>query len=302
MMNYVYIILIIIFFIFFYIFKKEYDKNKNINKFVNKLFPESKSILWLYWEGVMPDYIKMCRETIYKHCSSSFEIIFLNNENINIYLPELNDKKLDFSKLKIAQKVDYYRIALLYNYGGLYMDMDIIVLKDLKDIIKKLDKYDFVGFGCTGYKCKYGYGNPSNWLLVSKPKTILMKNILNEYEKKLEEFNKTDNKNLKKNYFDFGKYIIWKELDILIKEGYEYYHYPNTVDGTRDKNGEWVTMSRLFSNKYIDYDKPNDLFMVVLYNSDLDDFDKTCRQKTKDELLKQDINFTKYYKKSMLIR
>ena len=57
------------------------------------------------------------------------------------------------------------------------MDMDILVLKDLSQIIDKLQKYDFVGFGCTGYKCKYGYGKPSNWLLASKPKTKLMENI-----------------------------------------------------------------------------------------------------------------------------
>lgn len=41
--------------------------------------------------------------------------------------------------------------------------------------------------------------------------------------------------------------------------------------------------------------------LVVLYNSDLDDFDKSFRTKTKEELLNYNINFIKYYKRSMNI-
>jgi hypothetical protein len=278
---------------------KQYKKNNIAEILLNSITTKDIPILWLYWEGEMPDYIKMCKETIYRHCSNSFEIIFLNDKNIDSYLPELKEKNLDFSNLKIAQKVDYYRILLLYKYGGLYMDMDILVLKDLSEITDKLNKYDFVGFGCTGYKCKYGYGKPSNWLLASKPNTILFKNILQSYENKLYEFNKLNKKSDKSTYFDFGKNLIWEELDKLINGGYKYYHYPNTVDGTRDKDGMWVTMGRLFSKEYIKYDNPEDLLMVVLYNSDLDDFDKKYRIMTKEELIKLDINFSKQYKKSV---
>ena len=302
-------IIIIILFLSWYIYFNKSKKNipdpisdPIINKLLSSLLDKPLPILWLYWEGEkMPEYIKMCKDTIYKHCSKSFEIIFLDDKKIDIYLPEIKDKKLDFSNLQIAQKVDYYRIALLYNYGGLYMDMDILVLKDLSEIVDKLDKYDFVGFGCTGYKCKYGYGKPSNWLLASKPKTDLMKNILVNYENKLEEFNKLNKKSDKSTYFDFGKNLIWEELDKKIINGYTYYHYPNTVDGTRDIDGMWVTMGRLFSTEKIIYDDPKDLLMVVLYNSDLDDFDKSYRNMTKSELLKLNINFSKIYKQSMLI-
>ncbi len=305
--------ILIIILLFWYIYLNKCGKNKNTDKITIKSnninIPNilntkdiKKPILWLYWEGYMPDYIKMCKNTIYKHCSKSFEIIFLDNKKIDIYLPELKEKKLDFSNLKIAQKVDYYRILLLYKYGGLYMDMDILVLKDLSEIIGKLEKHDFVGFGCTGYKCKYGYGKPSNWLLASKPKTKLMKNILINYENKLEQFNKNKLNSKDIGYFDFGKNLIWEELDKLIQDGYTYYHYPNTVDGTRDEKGMWVTMRRLFSTEEIIYDNPKDLLMVVLYNSDLDDFDKSYRTKTKIELLNLDINFSKIYKQSMLIK
>ena len=51
-------------------------------------------------------------------------------------------------------------MLLLYKYGGLYVDADTIVLRDPIEIIHKLQKYDFVGFGCTGNRCNYGYGKP----------------------------------------------------------------------------------------------------------------------------------------------
>ena len=176
--------------------------------------------------------------------------------------------------------------------------MDILVMKDLSEITDKLKRYDFVGFGCTGARCKYGYGKPSNGILASRKNTALMKNILDTYEKKINHINLNKIKDV--GYFDLGKYIIWEELDKLFKNGYSYHHYPNTVDGTRDKNGEWVTMSRLFSDGNIEYDYPDDLLMVVLYNSDLDDFDKKYRKMTKEELLKTNINFVNYYNKSKL--
>lgn len=271
---------------------------KNNNR--TKLNEITKPYLWLYWEGNMPAYIEMCIETIYKHCSKSFNIVFLSKDNIDDWLPELEEKKLDFTKLKIAQRVDFYRILLLYKYGGLYMDADIIAMRDPIEIMDKLNSYDFVGFGCTGNVCKYGYKYPSNWLLASRSNTKLMKNILISYEEKLNEINNNKKENKDINYFDFGKHLIWKELHKLIdEENYTYYHYENKFDGTRDNMGHWVTMRRLFSNEKIVYEDESNLMLVVLYNSDLDDFDKSFRTKSKEELLNYNINFTKFYKKSL---
>jgi hypothetical protein len=302
------LIIVILGCIYYYFNNKSSNTNKQIK---NKQIKNKQSIneqnikpnLFLYWEGYMPSYISMCKETIYKHTSESFNIIFLNDKNINYYLPEIQLNKLDFSKLKIAQKVDYYRILLLYKYGGLYMDIDILCMRNPIEIIMKLnDNIDFVGFGCTGNICKYGYGKPSNGIMASKPNTQLMKNILTNYEMKLREINKKNITNKDINYFEFGKFIIWEELDNLIKNNnYKYFHYSNTFDGTRDINGKWVTMSRLFSKEKITYDDESNLLFVVLYNSELDNFDLSYRDKTKEDILNLDINFTNYYKKSILI-
>jgi hypothetical protein len=264
----------------------------------NKVITTPKPYLWYYWEDTnkkRPEYIDLCIDSMYKYCSNSFNIIHLNNNNIDKYLPELKIDKMDFSRLKIAQKVDFYRILLMYKYGGIYIDVDVLVLKDLISIYDKLKDYDFVGFGCTGNICKNGFGKPSNWLLCSRPNTKLMKNILNRYNLKLNEINKVNNFNF--NYHDFGKLLIWDELKELIeRENYTYYHYSNLYDGTRDINGKWVNMSRLFSVENIIYDKPNDLLFIVLYNSNATEDIKNL---TKNELLNSNYFISKYFRQSI---
>ena len=262
---------------------------KNKENYENVTY-KTKPKLWLYWENEMPTYIKLCIKSIYRHCSQSFDIIQLDEKKIYDYLPELYDKKFDFSNLLIAQKVDYYRIFLLYKYGGLYLDSDTLVLRDPIEIINKLDEYDFVGLGCTGIKCNYGYGKPSNGILASRKKGKLVGNVLNNIEDKLGK-SKT-----KFQYFDLGKYIIWEELDKLFKtENYKYYHYSNDYDGTRDVDGKWINLKVLFSNEKIIYRYPDKMIFIVLYNSGMDKY----KNMTEEELINSDLNISKFIKKSL---
>lgn len=283
--------MIIIVIIFLFIILRSCCNNKYIyDNFTNV---NNKPILWVYWENkdgtITPDYIKLCFETIEKHCSKSFNIIKLNNLNINKYLPEVIN--YDLSNLLIAQKVDFYRVYLLYKYGGLYIDADTLVLRDPIEIIHKLDEYDFVGFGCTGDICSYGYGRPSNGIMASKAQGILISRVLKNLKNKL----KLDNNN-EWNYFDLGKYIIWQELEKLsIYENYKYYHYSNHYDGTRDKFGHWIETQYLFSNIPIEYKNVDDLLFIVLYNSQMDDI----RYKSREYLLNSDCNISHFFRKSL---
>lgn len=262
-------------------FALDYDMNK-------------KPYLWVFWDGFEPEYIKLCYKTLVKHCSNSFNIVRLNQTNIYDYLPELKDKNMvgDMSKLIIQHKVDIYRIMLLYKYGGLYLDADIIVLKDLSTIMDKLKKYDFVGFGCNGFPCTKFYGNPSNWMLCSRPNTMLMGNILTR------QLNKVKN-NEKIEYHDIGKILIWEELDKLItKQDYEYYHYNPKFDGSRDINGDWISSDIVFSNKKIEYKNENDMLVFVFYNSSIPD-GINLKNMSEKELLSKDWNYTKFIKKAL---
>jgi len=273
---------------------KTYDHIQHIN--VNKIeFPieynkDEKPYLWQYWDGFKSSFIKLSMQTVDKQCYESFNIVRLNKDNIYDYLPEMKEYEEKIKNLLIAQKVDIYRIMLLYKYGGLYLDADTIVLRNPIEIIDKLKKYDFVGFGCTGIKCKYGYGKPSNWVLAARPHSILMANILK---------NQLETVNSKKtyDYHDLGKLVIWKELESLINNHkYEYYHYPNKIDGSRDKNGNWITSDLSFSNNKIDYDDEDNMMFFIYYNSDLSE---NIKKISKSDLLSKDWNITKFIKKGL---
>lgn len=251
---------------------------------------DKKPFLWQYWDGPMSSFIKLSMKSVDKHCSESFQIVRLNKDNIYNYLPEMKEYEDKMKNLLIAQKVDIYRIMLLYKYGGIYLDADTIVLRDPIEIINKLKKYDFVGFGCTPEKCIYGYGKPSNWILASRPTSILMAKILRNQLEQLDNKNSFD-------YHDLGKLVIWKELDNLINNHkYEYFHYPNKVDGSRDRNGNWITTEMAFSNKKLDYEDESNMMFFVYYNSHLDEETKKISE---DDLMSKNWNITKFLKRGL---
>lgn len=268
---------------------KHFDLDYNVN---------DKPYLWRYWDNKndneTPAYIQLCMETVNSVCSKSFNIVTLNKHNILEYLPELKEFNLieKVDKLIIAHKVDLYRIMLLYKYGGIYMDADIIALKDPIDIINRLDNHEVVGFGCTGVKCNYGYSQPSNWIIASRPTSILMGRVLRRLINKLETQDTFD-------YHDLGKLIIWEEIaNLKESDDYIYYHYPNKVDGSRDIDGNWITSAIAFSNQEINYEDEEGMLFFVIYNSEIPD---SIKKMSRSELLSQDWNFTRFIKKTINI-
>ena len=301
MISYYFIIFVILLIILIYVvvkiknspLKEQFDQNKtNIYSNTN-LKPK----LWIYWENIMPNYIKLCIETVYYHCDKSFDIFLVDNINIINFLPEFNYLIENIKLLPVQQRVDIYRLLLLYKFGGLYLDADIIVMKDLTEIVDKLKEYEYVGFGCTGEICKYGLGFPSNWAMATIPNSLLMKNCIKNITNKL-FLNKNlfNNINKNNNYHGLGKEIIWEELNKLLKKNYRYYHYHSDYDGTRDSDGKWVNMDRIFSDKQIDYSHPNKQLFIVLYNSDMSE---NYKNKKSDEILNSNLNISKFIYKSL---
>jgi hypothetical protein len=151
----------------------------------------------------------------------------------------------------------------------------------------KLKKYDFIGFGCTSIKCTNGYGEPSNWILASRPHSILMAKVLEN------QLNQINNKN-NFDYHDLGKLVIWKELKYLINnQNYEYFHYDNKIDGSRDKHGNWINSDIVFSNQKIEYDDENNMIFFVYYNSNISN---DIKQISENDLMNKDWNITKFLK------
>ncbi len=242
----------------------------NNENFTNDNINKQKPYLFTYWEikkGHIkrPDYINLCFKTMKKN-GNLFNLVILNEKTVYDYLPNLRQ---DINELPLALKVDYIRVMLLYYYGGFWLDADMILLKDMHEVINLLqNNEDYIGFGCTGYKCLNGYGKPSNWAMGACKGSLMMKKCLQKLDKKLDEYFEQDKSNRKEfDYFELGKTIIWEVYDEIIKENpdYKYYQFSSDVDGTRDRNGLWIAPKSILESKFdIDEDK---LIMVMLVNN-----------------------------------
>lgn len=235
---------------------------KSVESFTNK------PIIWMYWEDKdptkkRPAYLDLCYETVAKHCQDSFEIILLNQHTVFKYLPETR-KDLD-SKCSIPQKTDYYRYQLLHKYGGIWLDTDIIVMKNLTLITDKLaEGYEYVGAGCHGNKCSpSGFPKPSNWLMASNPHGKLMARCIQKADKILDA-----NETIKDKYFIIGREIMWDEINYLLKNDatWRYYHLPS-ICSERDSNDNKYINQRMISTEDNDSKCSGKQLFVPIYNT-----------------------------------
>ena len=79
------------------------------------------------------EVVKKCIESWYKHCSD-YEIIEWNESNFNIN--ENYFVKEAYKAKKWAFVSDYVRLKVLYEYGGVYCDADLEIIKNIDDLLR----------------------------------------------------------------------------------------------------------------------------------------------------------------------
>lgn len=104
-------------------------------------------IVWSYWQGDKPDYIKECERTVYLNADN---FLCLNDGYWDRMW--IDDRDIDLSRLTLPQKSDFIRAYLLKTYGGMWTDIDCIALKPLDVMTDGLEwhKREFVGYIETG--------------------------------------------------------------------------------------------------------------------------------------------------------
>lgn len=108
------------------------------------MIPKKIHYVWL-GRGEKPELANKCIES-WKKYLPDYEIIEWNEDNFDInsntYLKEAYENK------KYAFASDYIRLAVLHEYGGIYMDTDVEVLKSFDDF---LNLNAFTCFESNGY-------------------------------------------------------------------------------------------------------------------------------------------------------
>jgi len=93
--------------------------------------------IWQFWDNPPgstepPSYIRLCQETIHKHCNEDFDVCLITTQTVKQFLPNISDTFFEISQ--INNKSNYLRYILLKEYGGIWLDTDLILFKSLKPL------------------------------------------------------------------------------------------------------------------------------------------------------------------------
>jgi len=97
--------------------------------------------VWMYWEGERPDWISCCERTVRFHVK---DVRILSPSDFDAL--RVCDRDIELSSLCPAHRADFIRAFLLRYYGGLWLDADCLVLKDLQPCLDLLNRHEFVGY------------------------------------------------------------------------------------------------------------------------------------------------------------
>jgi len=93
-----------------------------------------------FGRGEMPELAKMCIES-WKKFLPDYELMLWNEDNFDV--SSLKFTRQAYEKRKFAFVTDYVRLYALKNYGGVYMDTDVEITKNID---KFLELPAFSGF------------------------------------------------------------------------------------------------------------------------------------------------------------
>lgn len=162
--------------------------------------------IWMYWENTIgksiPPIIDLCIKTIDKH-KGGLTLNVLNPETIESFLPDLRPEW--HSLKRAAHKADYIRTRLVHKYGGMWLDSDMIALRNLESLFNFPEEYDYA---CQNIGSSIG-------CFVARPGCKILGDVIIAQDKIL-----TNNIN------NFQWNGIGNELLKKYGENYPYYQWP----------------------------------------------------------------------------
>ncbi len=136
-----------------------HKKQEKYQAYVSKkqLIPKTIHYCW-FSKKTMPDYLKRCIESWYKFCPD-YEIKRWDEDNYdvnkNLYMQQAYEAK------KWGFVPDIARLDILYNYGGIYLDTDVELLRSLDELLYQsafvgVEKWGNINIGgCCGAVSKH---------------------------------------------------------------------------------------------------------------------------------------------------
>ncbi|MDE5610744.1 MAG: capsular polysaccharide synthesis protein [Odoribacter sp.] len=128
-------------------------------------YPDKIWVSWLQGEENAPALVKKCIASIRKH-SAGREVIVITNENIAQYVtfPDFILRKKAKGRISNTHFSDLLRIALLSQYGGIWIDSTVYLTAPLPDYILNAPLFCYKTSHLSPGKIKV-----SSWFIAAKP-------------------------------------------------------------------------------------------------------------------------------------
>lgn len=145
-------------------------------------FPGKVWVCWLQGIEQAPPVVKKCVESIYRHAGGTEKVVLLSEENMNDYIQMPPDLLEKWKKGIISNThfSDLFRLALLVEYGGVWIDSTSYLTEDLPDYVLNADLFCFKAGPIAKIVA-------SNWFFAAKPHHEILektRNLLYEYWRK----------------------------------------------------------------------------------------------------------------------
>lgn len=193
-------------------------------------------IWWCWLQGMdnAPELVKRCYESLIKYAGDK-KVVVLDLNNIHDYVefPELIERKYRKGIIPHVHYADLLRIALLYKYGGTWIDSTCMITGDIsKYIDQNLFLFQILRKGVEGYQ-----GISSWWVSARKghPAMKIMNDMLIKY---------------------------WERYDCVVEYFFFHLFYGMIM---RERPDWWLQMPK-YRNRY-----PLLLGLMVKYNKPFDD-------------------------------
>jgi len=108
--------------------------------------------IFTYWVSLpghdVPPYVQLCLQTWFEHIPD-LELVIINHENIREWVGDIIDMRR-FRRLTLPIQSDVMSFLLLAKHGGIFMDADTIITRDIFEVIADFDPEKFIVFGYGG--------------------------------------------------------------------------------------------------------------------------------------------------------
>ena len=161
------------------------------NMFHEKLGKRIPKTIWTFWEGENNPVVESCIRS-WKIHNPTWNIVVLNNKNLNKYLPDFDIKKWSSCLKSIQHFSDMVRCKILLKNGGIWCDASILCFKSFDWVIdlQKKKGYEFIGYHINDDNPKYPV--IENWFFAAVPNSILIKKWCTELSRIIHYKNTSD--------------------------------------------------------------------------------------------------------------